>query len=162
MSETLFCNCNCISDYNFSCKVSQLQLNSRKAPLADFTSCNPRYKCNSWLRSFHITIKPLFSQWPSYNGSYASSTLSCAANCNLYLFVQLQPAAGTKIQGKGVIICKFPNDPTVSLGGLSIVALLISAALGVIAVFYPYKGQSVPKDALFRSTSLTVFMGVAV
>lgn len=72
-----------------------------------------------------------------------------------------KPAAGTKIQGKGVIICKFPNDPTVSLGSLSVVALLISAVLGVIAVFFPYKGQFVPKAALFRSTSLTVFFCIA-
>jgi len=74
----------------------------------------------------------------------------------------LQPAAGTRIEGKGVIICKFPSDPTVALGSLSVVALLISAFLGVVAVFFPYKGQSVPKAALFHSTALTVFFAIAV
>ncbi|ONK67813.1 uncharacterized protein A4U43_C05F4050 [Asparagus officinalis] len=71
------------------------------------------------------------------------------------------PAEGTAIEGKGVIICKYPNDPTVALGSLSVVSLLISAFLGVVSVFFPYKGQSVPKRELFRNTALAIFFAIA-
>lgn len=73
-----------------------------------------------------------------------------------------KPPFGTRIEGKGVVICKFPSDPTVALGSISVVALLFSAILGLLAMFYPYKGKSVPKEALFRSTTLLVFFIVAV
>ncbi|KAJ6845713.1 uncharacterized protein M6B38_286345 [Iris pallida] len=73
-----------------------------------------------------------------------------------------KPPFGTPIQGKGVVICKFPSDPTVALGALSVVALLLSAISGWFAVFFPYQGKSVPKEALFRSTALTVFFIIAV
>ncbi|KAI3990256.1 hypothetical protein MKX01_037595 [Papaver californicum] len=59
-------------------------------------------------------------------------------------------------------ICKFPSDPTVVLRSLSVVALVICTGLGFVSVFYPYKGQSVPKDALLQSTVLVVFFWVAV
>ncbi|GMG99160.1 hypothetical protein Nepgr_001000 [Nepenthes gracilis] len=43
----------------------------------------------------------------------------------------LQPAAGTAIQGKDVVICKYPSDPTVVLGYLSAVFLILSTAFGL-------------------------------
>ncbi|KAG6485368.1 hypothetical protein ZIOFF_053909 [Zingiber officinale] len=36
-----------------------------------------------------------------------------------------KPPFGTPIQGKGVVICKFPSDPTVLVGSLSVVALVL-------------------------------------
>ncbi|KAF8389514.1 hypothetical protein HHK36_026209 [Tetracentron sinense] len=73
-----------------------------------------------------------------------------------------KPAFGTPITGKGVVICKYPSDPTVVLGFLSVAFLAASAAVGFYSVFYPYKGKSVPHNALFRSTTLAVFFGVAM
>ncbi|XP_043715027.1 uncharacterized protein LOC122663412 [Telopea speciosissima] len=73
-----------------------------------------------------------------------------------------KPASGTPITGKGVVICKYPSDPTVALGSLSIVALFLSACFGFFSVFYPYKGKSIPNEALFRSTTLVVFFIVAL
>ncbi|XP_058068023.1 uncharacterized protein LOC131217204 isoform X1 [Magnolia sinica] len=73
-----------------------------------------------------------------------------------------KPAAGTPIHGKDVVICKYPSDPTVALGSLSVVALFVSTILGLVSIFYPYKGKSVPTDALFRSTTLVVFFVIAV
>ncbi|KAK8919335.1 hypothetical protein KSP39_PZI021592 [Platanthera zijinensis] len=72
-----------------------------------------------------------------------------------------KPAHGTPIMMKSYVLCKFPNDPTVALGSLAIVALGISAAIGLFSVFFPYKGQSVPKSALFHGTTLRVFFVVA-
>ncbi|KAI3988468.1 hypothetical protein MKX01_026282 [Papaver californicum] len=51
--------------------------------------------------------------------------------------------------------------PTVVLGSLSVVALVICTGLGFVYVFYPYKGQSVPEDALLQSIVLVVFIWVA-
>lgn len=73
-----------------------------------------------------------------------------------------KPASGTPIPGKDVVICKYPYDPTVGLGSASVVALFLSTCLGLISVFYPYKGKSVPREALFRSTTLGVFFAVAM
>lgn len=73
----------------------------------------------------------------------------------------LQPASGTPIPGKDVVICKFPSDPTLAMGSLSIVALVVAAIVGHVAIFFPYSGKSVPRGALFQSTSLTVFFVVA-
>lgn len=72
-----------------------------------------------------------------------------------------KPAAGVPI-GKDVVVCKFPKDPTVSLGATSFVALVISTILGVVSVFYPYQGKHVPQSALFESTSLLVFFLIAM
>ncbi|XP_072961816.1 uncharacterized protein [Typha angustifolia] len=72
-----------------------------------------------------------------------------------------KPPFGTPIKGKDVVICKFPSDPTIALGSFSVVTLVITAVIGHLAVFFPYKGRSVPHEALFRSTSLVVFFIVA-
>ncbi|XP_077224651.1 uncharacterized protein LOC143857970 [Tasmannia lanceolata] len=73
-----------------------------------------------------------------------------------------KPASGNPIQVKDIVICKYPADATVALGSLSVVTLFISSILGITAVFFPYKGQSVPTKALFQSTTLVVFFAVAV
>ncbi|CAN6444920.1 unnamed protein product [Victoria cruziana] len=72
-----------------------------------------------------------------------------------------KPSAGDIITLKEAVMCKFPNDPTVPLGSLSFVFLLLSTAFGFTAVFLPYKGKSIPAGALFRSTSLGVFFAIA-
>uniref|UniRef100_A0A1D1Y4L6 Beta-klotho n=1 Tax=Anthurium amnicola TaxID=1678845 RepID=A0A1D1Y4L6_9ARAE len=73
-----------------------------------------------------------------------------------------KPASGTPIKGKGVVICQYPSDPTILLGSFSIVMLFIATALGLVSVFYPYRGKSVPIEALFRSTTLLVFFTITV
>ncbi|KAE9460304.1 hypothetical protein C3L33_07794, partial [Rhododendron williamsianum] len=73
-----------------------------------------------------------------------------------------QPAAGTAIIGKGVVVCKYPSDPTVALGYLSVAFLIASTVAGYLSLFYPYKGKSVPQAALFRSTSFLVFFNIAL
>ncbi|XP_039128235.1 uncharacterized protein LOC120264489 [Dioscorea cayenensis subsp. rotundata] len=73
-----------------------------------------------------------------------------------------KPPFGTPVPGKDVVICKFPTDPTVALGIVSIAALFISTLLGWLSVFFPYGGKSVPKDIMFRNTTLLVFFTVAV
>ncbi|TVU18128.1 hypothetical protein EJB05_34201 [Eragrostis curvula] len=47
------------------------------------------------------------------------------------------------------------------MGSLSIVALILAAIIGHVAIFHPYSGKSVPRRALFQSTSLSVFFVVA-
>ncbi|KAG8084518.1 hypothetical protein GUJ93_ZPchr0010g9813 [Zizania palustris] len=73
----------------------------------------------------------------------------------------MQPPSGTPIKGKDVVLCKFPNDPTVAMGSLSVVSLVLSVIVGHAAVFYPYKGKSVPRGVLFQSASLSVFFVIA-
>ncbi|KAK2973072.1 hypothetical protein RJ640_012322 [Escallonia rubra] len=73
-----------------------------------------------------------------------------------------KPAAGTPITGKGVVICKYPSDPTVALGYLSVVFLVASTAAGLLSLFYPYKGKSIPQGALFQSTSFVVFFNISM
>jgi len=73
-----------------------------------------------------------------------------------------KPAAGTPITGKDVVICKYPSDPTVVLGYLSVAFLIATTVAGYLSLFYPYKGKSVPQSALFRSTSFVVFFNIAI
>ena len=74
-----------------------------------------------------------------------------------------QPPYGTPIQqGGGVVVCRFPRDPTVALGALSALAAACSAALGAVAVFFPYGGRHVPRKVLLAHTPLYVFLHVAV
>ncbi|XP_076889788.1 uncharacterized protein LOC143540674 [Bidens hawaiensis] len=73
-----------------------------------------------------------------------------------------KPASGTPITGKDVVICKYPSDPTIALGYLSLVFLLISTLAGGFSLFYPYKGKSIPWPALFQSTSFFVFFLIAL
>ncbi|XP_006355247.1 uncharacterized protein [Solanum tuberosum] len=73
-----------------------------------------------------------------------------------------KPANGTAILGKGVVICKYRSDHTVALGLLSVIFLAASAVAGFSSLFYPYKGKSIPKAVLLRSTSFVVFLNVAL
>ena len=74
----------------------------------------------------------------------------------------IQPAAGSPIMGKGIVICKYPSDPTVALGYLSVVFLVASTMAGWLSLFYPYKGKAAPQAALFRSFSFVVFFNIAL
>jgi hypothetical protein len=73
----------------------------------------------------------------------------------------MKPKSGTPIVGKGVVICKYPGDPTVALGYLSTIFLLASTAVGYYSLFYPYKGKDVPQSVMFQNTSFTVFFNIA-
>ncbi|KAI3997513.1 hypothetical protein MKX01_008120 [Papaver californicum] len=64
-----------------------------------------------------------------------------------------KPATGIPMLGVGETICKFLTDPTVVLGSLSVVALVICTGLGFVSVFYPYKGQSVLKIPCCKALS---------
>lgn len=72
-----------------------------------------------------------------------------------------KPAAGTPIQGKDVIICKYPSDPTVALGYISVAALIASTAVGYVSISYPYNRKAIPYAALFRSKTMIVFFNIA-
>lgn len=86
---------------------------------------------------------------------------SCLLSEILYIIL-LQPAAGTPVPGKDVVICKYHSDPTVALGYLSFAFLLVSTVAGLLSLFYPYKGKSVPQSALFKSGSFIVFFNIAL
>ncbi|CAN6346520.1 unnamed protein product [Urochloa humidicola] len=73
-----------------------------------------------------------------------------------------KPPYGTPVQGRDVVVCRFPRDPTVALGALSALAAACRAALGAVAVFLPYDGRRVPRNVLFAHTPLYVFFHVAV
>ncbi|PIM98923.1 hypothetical protein CDL12_28587 [Handroanthus impetiginosus] len=73
-----------------------------------------------------------------------------------------KPAAGTTITGKGVVICKYPADPTVALGFLSVAFLAVTTFAGYFSLFYPYKGKSIPKGVLFQNKGFLVFVNIAV
>lgn len=95
-------------------------------------------------------------------GKNATRYRYCGFPLNILVMLPLlQPAAGTPIHGKDVVICKFPSDPTIAMGSMSLVALVVAAIIGHVAIFFPYSGKSVPRGALFQSTSLTVFFVVA-
>ena len=82
----------------------------------------------------------------------------------LLLFIHVldsQPPFGTPIQAKDAVICKFPDDPSILLGTLSVVTLVLAAIAGHVAVYFPYKGKSVPRNALFRSATLSTFFVLA-
>ncbi|XP_009338849.2 uncharacterized protein LOC103931154 [Pyrus x bretschneideri] len=69
-----------------------------------------------------------------------------------------KPAAGIPIIGRnGVVMCKYPSDPTVVYGYLSFAFLVASSLTGFLSVFYPYKGKSVPSSAFLQSTLLVTF-----
>nr|DAD38696.1 TPA_asm: hypothetical protein HUJ06_013018 [Nelumbo nucifera] len=73
-----------------------------------------------------------------------------------------KPESGIPITRKDAVICMYPSDPTVVLGSLSVVALFLSTCFGLVSIFYPYNGKSVPQEALFQSTALVVFLAIAV
>ncbi|GAB4837649.1 hypothetical protein Ancab_002499 [Ancistrocladus abbreviatus] len=72
-----------------------------------------------------------------------------------------KPAAGTAIKGKDVVICKYPSDPTVVLGYLSVAFLIVSTIFGYISISYPYNKKSIPYSALFHTKTMVVFFNIA-
>ncbi|GMQ02534.1 hypothetical protein CsSME_00048713 [Camellia sinensis var. sinensis] len=75
--------------------------------------------------------------------------------------VQKKPQAGESIQGKDVIICKYPSDPSIPLGYLSALCLVASTTLGYFSLTYPYQGKSVPQSA-FSNTTFNIFRNIAL
>lgn len=73
-----------------------------------------------------------------------------------------QPAAGIPHTGKGVVICHYPSAPTVALGYLATISIVIQTVVGFMSLFYPYKGKAVPKGAFLESTRWVVFVNVAL
>lgn len=74
----------------------------------------------------------------------------------------LQPPSGTPIPGKDVVICKYPADPSVYMGYISIIFLVGATVMGYLSLFYPYSGKSVPCSALFESNILFVFFNISL
>ncbi|GAB2276044.1 hypothetical protein Dimus_010786 [Dionaea muscipula] len=72
-----------------------------------------------------------------------------------------KPAAGTPIQGKDVLFCKYPSNPYVLLGYLSVGFLILSSVAGYLSISYPYKKRSIPYSALFRTKTMVVFFNIA-
>ncbi|KAJ1399250.1 hypothetical protein SESBI_30453 [Sesbania bispinosa] len=60
------------------------------------------------------------------------------------------------------VTCKYPADPTVALGYLSVAFLVASTVVLGICLFYPYKGKSVPQGVLFKHTTFTAFFNIAL
>ncbi|KAJ0083329.1 hypothetical protein Patl1_30959 [Pistacia atlantica] len=73
-----------------------------------------------------------------------------------------KPASGVPTISGGVVICKYPSDPTVYLGFLSISSLGAAVAIGLYAIFHPYRGMSVPLNVFFRNTKFSVFFNITV
>ncbi|WOL04862.1 hypothetical protein Cni_G13584 [Canna indica] len=72
-----------------------------------------------------------------------------------------KPPFGIPIQENDIVICKFPNDPTIVLGSLSVVTLVLSTIVGHVGIYFPYKGKSISSDILFKSTTLFSFFIIA-
>ncbi|CAL0323033.1 unnamed protein product [Lupinus luteus] len=73
-----------------------------------------------------------------------------------------KPAAGTPIVNENGVTCKYPIDPTVTLGYLSTLFLIGSTVTGYLSLFYPYKGKSIPQGVLFKHTTFMVFFNIAL
>ncbi|KAE9599420.1 hypothetical protein Lalb_Chr14g0362051 [Lupinus albus] len=73
----------------------------------------------------------------------------------------LLPAGGAPILNGNGVTCKYPINPTVTLGYLSIVFLIGSTLTGYLSLFYPYKGKSLPQGVLFKHTTFMVFFNIA-
>ncbi|KAF1885555.1 hypothetical protein Lal_00039386 [Lupinus albus] len=72
-----------------------------------------------------------------------------------------KPAGGAPILNGNGVTCKYPINPTVTLGYLSIVFLIGSTLTGYLSLFYPYKGKSLPQGVLFKHTTFMVFFNIA-
>ncbi|KAL7159666.1 hypothetical protein ABFS83_01G043300 [Erythranthe nasuta] len=70
--------------------------------------------------------------------------------------------AGEVVSGKGVVICKYPSDPSVVLGYISTALLAAASFAGYRSIFYPYKGKSVPQSAFFASHWCLSYFSVAL
>ncbi|XP_021297290.1 uncharacterized protein LOC110426402 [Herrania umbratica] len=78
--------------------------------------------------------------------------------CSFFIIILQPPSGNPQIStGGDHIICKYPSDPTVVLGFLSVTSLAVSVLVGHFSVFYPYNGKSVPRYVFFRSMTFFVF-----
>jgi hypothetical protein len=66
-----------------------------------------------------------------------------------------------------MVMCELPRL-SVAMGSLSVLSLLLTVLAGHFAVLYPYTGKKktahqpeIPRRALFRKTSLTIFFVMA-
>ncbi|KAL2517400.1 Protein of unknown function (DUF1218) [Abeliophyllum distichum] len=73
-----------------------------------------------------------------------------------------KPPAGEAITGRGVVICKYPSDPSIVLGYISFAFLVASSVAGYYSLFYPYKNKSIPQSEFFSNCWCSSFFNVAV
>ncbi|KAK6158607.1 hypothetical protein DH2020_005921 [Rehmannia glutinosa] len=79
------------------------------------------------------------------------------------IFAELKkPVAGEAITGKGVVICKYPSDPSIFLGYISSALLVAASIAGYLSLFYPYKGKYVPRAAILSSRWCTSYFSIAL
>ncbi|XP_039682849.1 uncharacterized protein [Medicago truncatula] len=85
-------------------------------------------------------------------------------NCDLIDFILNHPAAGTPVPSNDrvSVTCRYPSDPTVVLGVLSTVFLIVSTVVGYMSLFYPYKGKIVPQGAMLKHFCFSAFFNVAL
>ncbi|KZV19797.1 hypothetical protein F511_18796 [Dorcoceras hygrometricum] len=88
--------------------------------------------------------------------------LGCASFILGVLAEMKKPPAGEVITGKDVVICRYPSDPSVFLGYASFALLSSATIVGYQSLFYPYKGKSVPRAAIFGSSWCTSFFFISV
>lgn len=79
-----------------------------------------------------------------------------------FIFWGLQPPAGEAITGRGVLICKYPNDPSIVLGYISFAFVAASTVAGYYSLFYPYKEKSIPQAEFFSNCWCSSFFNVAL
>ncbi|KAF5741631.1 hypothetical protein HS088_TW10G00635 [Tripterygium wilfordii] len=73
-----------------------------------------------------------------------------------------KPASGEPNVFHGFVICEYSSDPAVYFGFISFAFLVASTTTGLYSVFYPYKGKSVPLNALVQNATWVVFFLVAL
>ncbi|KAJ4808849.1 Beta-klotho [Rhynchospora pubera] len=91
----------------------------------------------------------------------AVSVLGCLSFIFGCIAENKKPDNGIPNTKGDIVVCHYPNDPSIALGALSIIFLVASCVAGQVAVFFPYKAKSVPKNVLFSNISLVVFYIVA-
>lgn len=95
---------------------------------------------------------------------YVPSYYICSKFCFSLMLsaLNLQPPAGTPVPGKGVVVCKYPYDPSVALGYSAFALHVACMIAGLYSLFYPYKGKDVPKSALFQNKGFFAFFAIAL
>lgn len=73
-----------------------------------------------------------------------------------------QPLSGEAITGRGVVICKYPYDPSIVFGYISFAFLAASTIAGYYSLFYPYKEKSIPQAEFFSNCWCSSFFNVAL
>nr|XP_011467205.1 PREDICTED: uncharacterized protein LOC101306845 [Fragaria vesca subsp. vesca] len=73
-----------------------------------------------------------------------------------------KPAAGVPIIGRGMVICKYPSDPTLAYAWLSFGFLLLCSVDSGFSIFYSYKGRKAPTSVFFQSTNFNFFFTITL